>query len=277
MEEKNIENMPKALILNQHNIQSVQEIYLPNKNIQKEWTMIEENEIEIKEEENLEPIIKKLSSCTSVLSSAVMYHYILGTPKVDDEDLMYNLSKVMLNTICNYLPKSIHTTYTTIPNLEDSFVCAETKRYVLQILYGLNMFFEHISKASSMLKKNETLDEENLTKFLVTLQKNEKKRKMQSIYDIEGKETIKQKKIEKLRNLLLEKATKMTKKHNEKVKLMIKSMVSSLAPVLVTSLDCYFNPHLLTRVLKVSQKTYKIYKFQNNQFFFFQQNQTEIH
>lgn len=104
-----------------------------------------------------------------------------------------------------------------------------------------------------MLKKNEVLNESNLAEYLIDLQKNEKRRKMESIYANKNPTDLKKNKINKLRSLLLLKVEKILKKQeNKKISMMIKSIVSNLAPVIVSSMDSYFNPHLLTTILSVN-------------------------
>eukprot|EP01091_Cochliopodium_minus_P012733 TRINITY_DN3933_c0_g1_i1.p1 TRINITY_DN3933_c0_g1~~TRINITY_DN3933_c0_g1_i1.p1 ORF type:complete len:474 (-),score=137.14 TRINITY_DN3933_c0_g1_i1:101-1522(-) len=241
--------MPKPFINPKH-FDSIQENYNHNDKIINNIMKEEEKE----DWENTINNLRLLSSYSSILSSSIMYHYVLGSPKPENQ-VMFNLSNVIINTITNYLPKSIKTTYTTIPNLEESFVCAETKRYILQILLGLNHFFEHVSKASTLIKKknkDEVLNEQNLSDSLILLQRQENKRKMQSIFDQNNDQSLKIKKINKLKVLLLEKTEKTCKNQPEKIKIMIRSIVTSMAPVIITSIESYFNPNLLAKILKRS-------------------------
>lgn len=110
----NTSNIPKAYV-NPRYLDSIKQDYVYNEDQEND----NERKVEVGENwENTMSHIKKLASHTTILSSAVLFHYVLGSPN-EEQEIMFNLSKVIINTISLYLPKTIKTTYTTIPNLED--------------------------------------------------------------------------------------------------------------------------------------------------------------
>lgn len=203
---------------------------------------------------NIPPCINELVHLSTILSVAFIYHYFLGSPTHDENPIMASIANFAVNTIAEYLPKSIiegcQTEIESFNNKKsDTIYREDIKNYIKKILEAINKYFRNIKDIIKNLQKRKIPISPEL--ILLELCKNSP----DSIYYLDKSpldKDLKTKKASKLSGLLLQKLKQLSIENNKmhKIMMIMTSMISNITPLIVATFDNYFTPYTISIIFK---------------------------
>lgn len=176
-------------------------------------------------------LIQELAKKLTITSSAIVFHYLLNSPKDEKNPIALYFANLIINTIIEYIPKSIIENH-SIPS--DS-----VKKYMSKILIAVDKYFTDIK---IIIKSNRKIDIDKIIYYF-------KNSKHDSIYyKINDKNNLFDNKKNKLFTFLQHKFDRYSESNN-KIMLFIKSFINNALPLFVKSLDIYFTPYTLSLII----------------------------